>query len=227
MKKIDLKSNYIYILMLIVAAAISVSGIIFHQAFFRMCPLFVSLFVMALNSKANRYGLLIGSLNSLCYAAVYYYYNLIGTMFSALLISFPIQLVSFILWARKPYAKSTVFKSMKKWHYIVLATIMLASYIVTVWVIKLLHGSFAYLDAACFVFGIVVSILTLFAFVEYPVFNIISCILSIVLYVAMLPNNPEQTTYLIFSIYSFICVLRMRKSVKDLYLKQINEKAIT
>lgn len=53
--------------------AILVAGILCKQEFFLMIPLFVSLFVMAFQSEANKVGALIGSINSLIYTAAYIY----------------------------------------------------------------------------------------------------------------------------------------------------------
>ena len=64
-----------YILLGATAVGITVTGIVFGQDFVRMIPLYVSLFVMLLNSRANRLGLLLGSINSILYALIYYYYG--------------------------------------------------------------------------------------------------------------------------------------------------------
>lgn len=223
MKKFDIKSNYIYILMIVVAIGITISGISFSIGW-KIAPLYVSLFVMLLNSKANRYGLLVGSINSLVYAAVYYYYNLLGTTFSALLISFPIQLVSFILWSKKSYKETTMFRKMsgKGLTWLVIGIVL--SYIGVVYVLKKMGGSFVYFDSLSFLFGLVVPILTMLAFVEYPVFNLISSINSVILHAVMIPTVPEQTTYLIFSLYSLVCIILMRKKVSTFYKEQVSEK---
>ena len=51
------------VLMACTAVGITVTGVVYHQQFWRMLPLYVSLFVMLLNTRVNRYGLLVGSLN--------------------------------------------------------------------------------------------------------------------------------------------------------------------
>ena len=61
------------IIIAITGIAILVAGILCKQEFFLMIPLFVSLFVMAFQSEANRVGPLIGSINSIIYAAAYIY----------------------------------------------------------------------------------------------------------------------------------------------------------
>ena len=75
----DLKKNKIFanpilfILMPITAVAITITGIIWKQSFIRILPLYISLTVMLLQSRANRYAPLIGGLNSILYIFTYIY----------------------------------------------------------------------------------------------------------------------------------------------------------
>lgn len=80
------------------AALITAAGLYFHQDFFRILPLYVSLFVLIFSAKVNRYAFLIGGLNSILYAAVYFAYGLYGMAVYALVFSFPIQMLSFFRW---------------------------------------------------------------------------------------------------------------------------------
>ena len=64
---------YKKIIIVITGIAILVTGILCKQEFFLMIPLFISLFVMAFQSEANRLGSLMGSMNSLLYAGCYIY----------------------------------------------------------------------------------------------------------------------------------------------------------
>ena len=80
------------------AALITAAGLYFHQDFFRILPLYVSLFVLIFSAKVNRYAFLIGGLNSILYAAVYFAYGLYGMAVYAFVFSFPIQMLSFFCW---------------------------------------------------------------------------------------------------------------------------------
>ena len=64
---------YKKIIIVITGIAILITGILCKQEFFLMIPLFISLFVMAFQSEANRLGPLMGSINSLLYAGCYIY----------------------------------------------------------------------------------------------------------------------------------------------------------
>ena len=61
------------------------------------------------------------------------------------------------------------------------------------------------LDNIITALGILVTILRMLSYIEFTYFSICTEIFSVMLYVLMLRNNPEQSTYLIFSLYSLVC----------------------
>lgn len=71
-----------------------------------------------------------------------------------------------------------------------------------------LYGMAAYvlLDNTVTLFGICISFLQMFAFLEYTYRMIPSGLATLALSIRMLPEHPEQIAYLIYSIYSLICV---------------------
>ena len=89
---------------------ITISGIYYKQNFLRILPLYNSLIIALLQSRVNRYSNLLGSINSILYAAVYFYYGLLASAFQALLFSFPMQLITFIRWNKNKWEKSTVLR---------------------------------------------------------------------------------------------------------------------
>ena len=105
---------YKKIIIVITGIAILVAGVLCKQEFFLMIPLFISLFVMAFQSEANRIGPLMGSMNSLLYAGCYIYMGVYLSAVQALLLSFPIQLITFFRWKKNAYKKTAVFKKMTK-----------------------------------------------------------------------------------------------------------------
>ena len=64
------------IMILTTAIFITVTGILSHQSILRMIPLYVPLGVGILQSRANRYANLVGGINALLYAVVYFYFGL-------------------------------------------------------------------------------------------------------------------------------------------------------
>lgn len=218
--KLSKKDIFIYFLMALTGILITVSGIYYKQNFLRILPLYNSLIIAMLQSRVNRYSNLYGSINSLLYAAVYFYYKLYASFFSALLFSFPMQMITFIRWNKNKWESSTVLKKLS-WSK---RGLLLAAYgvlLVAMWKILPLFGAnYAFLDSATNILGVFVLFLTMFAYIEYTTCMIINGIIGIALYVAMLRTTPETVPFLIFSVYSFICITFAYFEAKRLYKKQ-------
>ena len=71
------------IMIMITGILITLTGVLFHQSVQRMIPLYVSLVVGMLQSRANRYANLIGGINALLYAVVYFYFGLYASAANA------------------------------------------------------------------------------------------------------------------------------------------------
>ena len=196
-----------FALMCTTAVLITAAGVYFNQSFLRILPLYISLVIGMLQSRVNRYASLIGSLNSLLYGVVYFYYGLYGSLFSAVLFSFPIQLLTFLRWNKNKWEHSTVLRRLTAKQRILLCAGCVFS-LIAMWIILPLIGSqYVFLDSITNMLGIVIYFLTMFAFFEYTFLMIINGIIGIALYIQMLGESPEMTTYLIFSVYSFICIV--------------------
>ena len=222
-KTLSKKDIFIFALMGLTAVSITVAGVYFHQSFLRILPLYNSLVVGMLQSRINRYASLVGSLNSLLYGVVYFYYGLYGSLFSAVLFSFPIQLLTFIRWNKNKWEHSTVLRKLTAKQRIWLAAGCIAA-LVAMWIVLPLIGSqYVFLDSLTNVIGIVIYFLTMFAYVEYTFLMIVNGVIGIVLYIQMLGESPEMTTYLIFSIYSFICIFISFFQARKIYNSQQSE----
>ena len=205
--KFSKKDIFIFVLMGCTGVLITAAGIYFKQDFLNIMPLYISLIIGMLQSRVNRYASLMGSINSLLYGAVYIYYNLYGSAISAFLFSCPIQLLTFIRWNKNKWKHSTKLRKLSiKQRLAILAGCVVA--LIAMWIILPLIGSqYVFLDSLTNMIGILIYFLTMFAYVEYTFLMIINGIIGIVLYITMLPETPEMTTYLIFSVYSFICIV--------------------
>ena len=106
------KDIFIIILMVFTAILITIAGVYYQQSFLRILPLYVSLVISLLQTRISRFASLMGGINSLLYGAVYIYYSLYGSAFSALLVSFPIQILTFIRWNKNKWEHSTVLKKL-------------------------------------------------------------------------------------------------------------------
>ena len=68
--------------------------------------------------------------------------------------------------------------------------------------------------------GILISVLTMQAFIEYVPLMILSQFISIGLYISMMRDNPAQITYLIYTLFSMVCQFIALKKVLALYKQQ-------
>lgn len=220
-----IKDNmHMLILMGITAAGITVTGILFHQSILRILPLYISLTIALLQSRVNRYASLIGGINSLLYGFVFIHYHLYGSAAYAFLVSCPIQLITFIRWSRNKWGSSTVFRQMS-WKQRGFTALGLCGALLALWLgLSLTDAGYVLLDSASTLLGILISFLTMFAYIEYTGLMLVSGIISIVLYLTMMQDSPEQITYLVYTLYSFICgslaFIRARKLYADQQCRQ-------
>ena len=204
------------------AVLITAAGL-YYQGVLRIIPLYNSLVIGLLQSRISRYASLIGSMNSLLYGVVYFYYGLYGSLFSAVLFSFPLQLLTFIRWNKNKWEHSTVLRKLTVKQRILLTGGFVAA-LIAMWIILPLIGSqYVFLDSLTNLLGIVIYFLTMFAFVEYTFLMVINGVIGIALYVQMLGDSPEMITYLIYSVYSFICIVIAFFQAKKIYKSQQTE----
>ena len=197
-------SAALVLVMLATATGITITGIIFKQDFWRMVPLYVSLFIAFMNSRVNRYAPLIGGLNSILYALVYLSYGLYSSAAYAFFVSMTLQMITFIRWNKKPLGNSTELRRLKMWQMIISVALLAVGFACLCFITKNVSQYFL-LDNIITALGILVTVLRMLSYIEFTYFSICTEIFSVMLYVLMLRNNPEQSTYLIFSLYSLVC----------------------
>ena len=197
-------SAALVLVMLATATGVTITGIIFKQDFWRMVPLYVSLFIAFMNSRVNRYAPLIGGFNSILYALVYLSYGLYSSAAYAFFVSMTLQMITFIRWNKKPLGNSTELRRLKTWQMIISVALLAVGFACLCFITKNVSQYFL-LDNIITALGILVTILRMLSYIEFTYFSICTEIFSVMLYVLMLRNNPEQSTYLIFSLYSLVC----------------------
>ena len=208
------------ILLAVTAILITVTGILFRQNLLHILPLYVSLVVGILQSRANRYACLLGGLNSILYTVVYVYLGLYASAGYAILFSFPLQIITFILWSRRKEGESTRFRRLSPLCHLLVLLGFAVSSVALGFVLKAAGSSHRLLDNLSSLMGILITILTMFAFVEYTWLMLPSGLLNIALNIATMQTNPEQITYVVFSVYSMICVTIQFFCVRRLYAEQ-------
>ena len=201
-----------------------ISSIFTGQHFLLVLPLFNSLIIMLLTSSINRYGQLLGGINSIVYGGVYIYFGLYGMAATTILVNAPIMIITFILWNKNSYKHSTLLKRLSKKQrtigLVLLLCLMLGSFVV----LKLINpDGHILLDTAISVIGWVVTLLTLFAYIEAYPLNVINCSLNLILFGIMTADDIKQLPYLIYSIYSTVMVIRSCFISTKLYTEQHSE----
>ena len=213
---------YKKIIIVITGIIILITGIVTHQQPLLMVPLFISLFVMGFQSEANRIGVLIGSVNSLVYTGAYIYMGVYASAASALLFSFPIQLMTFFRWKKKAYKKTVVFKKMSTKARILFAAGVVALWSVTAYIFTLKDYQYAIWDSYLFIMGFIVPILTMLAYIEYTYLWIVNCIIGLFLNVQMFLVDYTTANYFIYGVYALCSVIGAYISVQRFYKEQQN-----
>ena len=205
------------IIIIITGIAILVAGILCKQEFFLMIPLFISLFVMGFQSEANRLGALAGAINSLIYTAAYIYMGVYASAASAVLFSFPIQLMTFFRWKKKAYKKTVVFRRMSTKMRLLCAFGFIALWTALAIAFVKLDYEYAILDSGSFLMGFITPVLTM---IEYTYLWLVSAVVGLLLSVQMVVNDYKETTYLIYSVYCFYCIICAFINVRKFYNEQ-------
>ncbi len=208
--------------MAVTAVGITAAGILFRQSPVRILPLYVSLVIALLQSRMIRYASLMGGFNSILYALVYAHYHLYASAAYALLVSCPIQIVTFIRWSRKPWGQSTVFRRLSAKQRILTALIFGGLLAGLGLLLPFLGGEHSFLDSAVTLLGILTSVLTMLAYMEYAALMAAGGVVSAFLYLSMLAEHPEQITYLIYTLYSLTCCVIAGFRIVKLYREQQN-----
>lgn len=211
-------------LMAVTAALITITGIVFRQSAFRILPLYISLVIAFLQSRANRFASLLGGLNSILYAAVYLYLGLYASGASALLFSCPVQLLTFAKWSKSKYKESTTFRALTGRQRLFTVAGFIVLYSILCVVLHLAGSDYSLLDSLAALLGLLISVLTMFAFIEYTWLMLPSGLVLICLDLSVTVNHPEQITYVIYACYSLICVTIGFFRVRQLYAEQRAEQ---
>ena len=220
--KNTLRQNWpLFTLLLCTGIAITVTAILFKTPPINILPYYNSLIIMALSARANRYALVMGGINSILYGFVNLSFNLPGQAVYCFLFSFPVQIVTFILYTRRRYGSSTLFRKMSWGMRGLIALGFAICWVGVITVLQLLGGDYVIMDTTITLFGFLITFLTMFAFVEAPFLNVFNCLIGIAQFANMIADGKtERTPFLIFSVYSFTCVVMGLVRTIKLYREQ-------
>ena len=210
-----------YLPMAVTGIGILVCAIIFEQMFIKVLPLFFSLLIMLLNSRANRIGFLLGALNSCIYIIGYLMEGVYGTVASTVF-GIVIMLITYFRWKNNAYGNATVFRRFSTRGRLLLASVLCIAWAATSFALWMLNGTATVIDGLTMVLGFATNILSIVAYVEAPFLNIISCFSQLALWVQIvfINGNYADITYLIYSIYCTYMVIRTFCCWLKLYKEQ-------
>lgn len=167
-------------------------------------PLLISVSVMLLQARVNRYAFLVGALNALLYAVSYIQMSLYATALYAAAVSFPLQCMTFFTWKRHTAAHQTSLQKMTgKARWITLAG--MAGGACLLWAVFSQAGSpYWILDNGTALLGIVASVLCLLRYAEYAWIQIACNGISLCNFCLMLPSDPSRIIWVIHAGNSII-----------------------
>ena len=228
MKIVDIIANKTTkkIMLIIAAVLIATTSIICKQDFIRVLPLFVSLFVMFYQTDARRSAYLIGGLNALLYAFIYFFYfKLYGNAISSVLLSCPLQIATFINWKKHAYKKSTYFKKMSTKMRICISVGSAVAFAVFFAALTAVGSPYAILDNISTIIGTIVTVIVLFAYIEYAYLMPVHTAIAVMLQIQVFTQDHTSLPFLIMSIYNFYCGINIFITVRRLYKVQQAELA--
>ena len=210
------------------AILITICSLIFREDVFVVVPLYVSLFVWFLQSKANRFAFLLGGINSLLYAAVDLFNGLYALAVYDILVSCTLQVITFINWSRNSYGKySTIFRrlSVKQIIFTTSAGILIWCFLYLI--LSFFKSGYMLFDNTLTLLGITHTILCALSFIEYTYLQRLTIVIHLVMYGMMFAEKPIMITHFIFNIYAFICSTKGYIKMKKLYKEQQSIKGET
>ncbi len=202
-----MKLSPIKVLAALVFLALLILSLVYKPNPLSILPVFASVLILFLQTRVNRFAYLIGSANSVFYAVAYYILTLYSQAAYALLVSFPVQLLTFFIWQKNTSGGTTRTRKMTALWRITLAAAMLGAWIAFYFIFRALGSEYLLLDNTVSIIGIVATILAVFRFSECALLSLLSGCISLVLYAQMLANDPSAIIWLVFTAYTVTCAI--------------------
>jgi len=220
-----------YIPMALTAALIIVFAFINKQSFIKTLPTLVTLAVQLMMTRANRFAFLVGGTNAILYSIAPWQEKLYFSVVSSLFISAPIQYFSFFNWRRKRRAansRNTELKMLGTLKVICVIAATFAAWVPCYFLLRpFFSGPLAILDSLGFVWGIAVSLLSAFRYIDSQYLNIFGCTISIATWFIICLESPNNFNYLIISFYNLFMVTKAAINWTKQYRSDKKEKEIS
>lgn len=220
MREFIQKNRWTLLLMLLTGVGITVTGIVFNQDPIRMAPLYVSLTISLMHTRAIRYAHLMGSMNVIAYGFVNIYYGLYAAAMSCFFFSCPLQFITFLRWHKNKDGSSTKFRKLSPAWRVALLLGFAVAWVSVVLILRTVGSAYSLWDSTSTLLEISLSALTLLAFIEHAPLRVLACIFNVCLALTIFRDSPDYAPYLIYNIYALICVTIGAFSTMSIYKKQ-------
>jgi nicotinamide riboside transporter PnuC len=208
----------------LVGILIVIFAILKEQTLLKTLPTLITLVVLIMSVRANRYAFLVGASNCVLYTMAYLSEGLIFSAINAFLVSMPIQLFSFFVWSRHKEGRTqSALVRMRWWQLLVSILAIFPAWAGSFFGLgAFFEGNMAILDSLIFVLGILISVLIAFRFIEGQYFNVVSCLLNLAMFIMLCIESPDNVNFLIISVYNLFRVVQAAINWSLLYKRNQN-----
>jgi len=220
MKRLWKENKTVLMLALLDFVLVTGTGFYFGCKIWQIIPLWVSVVVMFLQTRVNRYAFILGGCNSVWYAVVNVTQGLYATAAYTILFSTSLQFISFWNWNRRAYKNSTYLRVLSGKYRLLLGIGFAVTWGFMFAVFAAFGSPYMVLDNTVSVLGICCSLLLLFSFVEGYAVNLVCGLCTISMYLQLILDRPDQMPYLVAAVYSTICVAISMRNAYRLYKEQ-------
>lgn len=167
-------------------------------------------------AKANVANFIFGLVNTIVYAIYLMYYKIYGTFYLEILFYLPMNIASWINWARhrdKKLTTKTKAKRLNAKQYVLSGVFVAIVTTVTYIILKKVGGTVALLDALTVAIGIVATILELYRYAEQYVWWLITDIIAVTMYIVHFDTVylTKKTIYLIMAVIGLRNWIKLNK----------------
>lgn len=173
-------------------------------------------------AKAQISNFAFGLVNTVVYTVYLAYWHIWGTMCLEMFLYFPINIISWIIWARhrdEMEQEKTKAKKLNIWQDCAVAFIVIISTIVYHAILVRVGGNVAWLDAATVAIGIIATILEMLRYREQYVLWLITDVVAVAMFIQHFDAVylTKKSIYLIMAIIGLInwCRLQRRNETNE------------
>ncbi len=190
----------------IIVLFLMIAGIVYYRPpALTYISLIISMVVMLLQSKVNRYAFFVGAINSVLYSVAYTKMQLYATALHALAFSCPLQFVTFFNWNRNTNKNKTELREMTTKTRLKTIGIMVGGFLILYLIFYKMNSQYLLLDNCISILGSVTAVVCMLCFKEYIFLQILCNIFSFVTFVMMLDTDPSRIIWVINYTNAIIC----------------------